>query len=58
MLRFETNAVNKPRRDRNQSPPAATLVRVSGDTVFFLGAVALVLFVAGLKTGHSFRRTS
>jgi nitric oxide reductase subunit B len=32
-------------------------MRVPGDTVFFLGAVALVLFVAGLKTGHSFRRS-
>ncbi len=32
-------------------------MRVPGDTLFFLGAVALVLFVAGLKTGHSFRRT-
>ena len=31
-------------------------MRVPGDTVFFLGAVALVLFVAGLKTGHSFKR--
>lgn len=31
-------------------------MRVPGDSVFFLGAVALVLFVAGLKTGHSFRR--
>lgn len=31
-------------------------LRVPGDTVFFLGAVALVVFVAGLKTGHSFRR--
>jgi len=30
-------------------------MRVPGDTVFFFGAVALVLFVAGLKTGHSFR---
>jgi nitric oxide reductase subunit B len=30
--------------------------RVLGDTVFFFGAVALVLFVAGLKTGHSFRK--
>lgn len=30
-------------------------LRVPGDTVFFLGAVALVKFVAGLKTGHSFR---
>jgi len=32
-------------------------LRVPGDTIFALGAVALVLFVAGLKTGHSFRRT-
>ncbi len=31
-------------------------MRVPGDTVFFLGAVALVIFVAGLKTGHSFKR--
>lgn len=31
-------------------------MRVPGDTIFFLGAVALVVFVAGLKTGHSFRR--
>ena len=31
-------------------------MRVPGDTLFFLGAVALVLFVAGLKTGSSFRR--
>ncbi|MBS0264913.1 MAG: cbb3-type cytochrome c oxidase subunit I, partial [Planctomycetes bacterium] len=31
-------------------------LRVPGDTVFFLGAVALVLFVVGLKTGHSFRK--
>lgn len=30
-------------------------LRVPGDTVFFLGAVALVIFVAGLKTGQSFR---
>jgi nitric oxide reductase subunit B len=30
-------------------------LRVPGDTVFFLGAVSLVLFVAGLKTGRSFR---
>ena len=30
-------------------------MRVPGDTVFFLGAVALVLFVVGLRTGHSFR---
>ena len=27
-------------------------LRVPGDTIFFLGAVALVVFVAGLKTGH------
>jgi len=42
-----------------QTPVLQTLrwLRVPGDTVFFLGAVALVLFVAGLKTGHSFRRT-
>ncbi len=41
-----------------QTPLLQTLrwMRVPGDTVFFLGAVALVLFVAGLKTGHSFRR--
>ena len=32
-------------------------LRVPGDTIFFLGAVALVVFVAGLKTGHSFRRS-
>jgi nitric oxide reductase subunit B len=32
-------------------------MRVPGDTIFFLGAVALVIFVAGLKTGHSFRRS-
>lgn len=31
-------------------------MRVPGDTIFFLGAVALVVFIAGLKTGHSFRR--
>jgi nitric oxide reductase subunit B len=31
-------------------------MRVPGDTVFFLGAVALVIFVAGLKTGYSFRK--
>lgn len=29
--------------------------RVPGDTLFFLGAVSLVVFVAGLKTGYSFR---
>jgi nitric oxide reductase subunit B len=32
-------------------------LRVPGDTLFALGAVALVIFVAGLKTGHSFRTT-
>jgi nitric oxide reductase subunit B len=31
-------------------------MRVPGDTLFFLGAVALVLFVAGLKTGHSIQK--
>ena len=31
-------------------------MRVPGDTIFFFGAVALVLFVAGLKTGHSFKK--
>lgn len=30
-------------------------MRVPGDTIFFLGAVTLVIFVAGLKTGHSFK---
>ncbi|TWU25981.1 nitric-oxide reductase large subunit [Bythopirellula polymerisocia] len=41
-----------------QSPLMQNLrwMRVPGDTLFFLGAVALVVFVAGLKTGHSFRR--
>jgi nitric oxide reductase large subunit len=32
-------------------------MRVLGDTVFFLGAVALVVFIAGLKTGYSFQST-
>jgi nitric oxide reductase subunit B len=32
-------------------------MRVPGDTLFFLGAVVLVVFVAGLKTGHSLRRS-
>ncbi|PAY19399.1 nitric oxide reductase large subunit [Rhodopirellula sp. SM50] len=32
-------------------------MRVPGDTIFFIGAVALVIFVAGLKTGHSFKKT-
>ncbi len=31
-------------------------LRVPGDTIFFLGAVALVWFVLGLKTGHSFSK--
>jgi nitric oxide reductase subunit B len=41
-----------------QTPTMQNLrwMRVSGDTLFFLGAVALVLFVAGLKTSHSFRK--
>jgi nitric oxide reductase subunit B len=29
-------------------------MRVPGDTIFFLGAVALVVFVAGLKFGFSY----
>jgi nitric oxide reductase subunit B len=33
-------------------------LRVPGDTIFFLGALALVIFVLGLKTGRSFRRDS
>ncbi|MEZ6150461.1 MAG: nitric-oxide reductase large subunit [Pirellulaceae bacterium] len=33
-------------------------MRVPGDTIFFIGAVALVLFVAGLKTGHSFKKAA
>jgi len=32
-------------------------LRVIGDTIFFLGAVALVTFIAGLATGHSFRKS-
>jgi nitric oxide reductase subunit B len=45
--------------DFMQTPVMQTLrwLRIPGDTVFFLGALALVMFVAGLKTGHSFRRT-
>ena len=41
-----------------QTPLMQTLrwMRVPGDTIFFLGAVGLVVFVAGLKTGHAFRR--
>lgn len=30
-------------------------MRVPGDTIFFIGAVTLVVFIAGLKTGSSFR---
>lgn len=43
-----------------QSPLMQNLrwMRVPGDTIFFFGAVALVLFVAGLRTGHSFKRNS
>ncbi|WP_442505401.1 nitric-oxide reductase large subunit [Novipirellula sp. SH528] len=33
-------------------------MRVPGDTIFFIGAVAFVIFVAGLKTGHSFKKNS
>jgi nitric oxide reductase subunit B len=32
-------------------------MRVPGDTLFALGALALVIFVAGLKTGFSFQST-
>lgn len=32
-------------------------LRVPGDTIFFLGAVALVIFIIGLKTGHSFQNS-
>ena len=31
-------------------------MRVPGDTIFFLGAVALVWFIFGLWTGHSFSK--
>jgi nitric oxide reductase subunit B len=45
--------------DLMQSPTMQTLrwMRIPGDTIFFLGAVALVVFVAGLKTGHSYRQS-
>ena len=33
-------------------------LRVPGDTLFAVGAVALVWFVAGLKTGHSLNTTN
>ncbi len=41
-----------------QTPTMQTLrwMRVPGDTIFFLGAVALVIFVAGLKFGFSYRQ--
>jgi len=41
-----------------QTPVMETFrwLRVPGDTIFFLGAVAFVLFVIGLKTGRSFRK--
>jgi nitric oxide reductase subunit B len=41
-----------------QTPIIDTLrwMRVLGDTVFAFGAVTLVLFVAGLATGHAYRR--
>lgn len=32
-------------------------LRIPGDTIFFFGAVALVIFVAGLKTGNSFQES-
>lgn len=43
-----------------QTPTMQTLrwLRIPGDTIFFLGAVALVVFIAGLKTGHSFSQGS
>ncbi len=33
-------------------------MRVPGDTVFFLGAVALAIFILGLKVGFSFKKSS
>jgi len=33
-------------------------MRVPGDTLFALGAFALIIFVAGLASGRSFRRPS
>jgi len=43
-----------------QIPIMETLrwLRVPGDTIFFFGAVALVIFIVGLKTGHSFRKAA
>lgn len=45
--------------DFMQTPTMQTLrwMRVPGDTLFFVGAVALVVFIIGLKTGRSFRTT-
>ncbi len=31
-------------------------LRVPGDTIFAVGAIALVFFVAGLATGHSLKK--
>jgi nitric oxide reductase large subunit len=39
-----------------EMPPLPDRV-ITADTVFFLGAVPLVVFVAGLKTGRSFQGT-
>jgi nitric oxide reductase subunit B len=41
-----------------QTPTMQNLrwLRIPGDTLFFFGAVALVAFVAGLKTGHSIKQ--
>jgi nitric oxide reductase subunit B len=43
-----------------QTPTMETLrwMRVPGDTLFALGAFALVAFVVGIATGHSFRRNA
>jgi nitric oxide reductase subunit B len=43
-----------------QTPLMQTLrwMRIPGDTIFFLGALALAIFIAGLKTGHSFASES
>jgi nitric oxide reductase large subunit len=43
-----------------QTPVMQTLrwMRIPGDTLFFLGAVTLVCFIIGLKTGRSFQKTS
>ena len=45
--------------DYMKTPIMETLkwMRVPGDTVFFLGAVALVVFVAGLKFGFSYKKS-